>query len=216
MRTADFSKVRKVSLSRFDIYSVCMRSVFLVFFLVPFALAVTTFADYPQKLAKECRVSGEKDGVVVGLDPVDDRKAEDQFFGANLAKKGFVAVFVVIENGPDSESRIFDTSKITYGAANSKLTIVKTGSITGKALALSAIPFAGGFIAAQETSDFLRIQHNVLEKEIRSTTISAGASARGFVYVPIPQEGKGREKMTLQIPIGKSGTDEVANFTLAF
>lgn len=193
-----------------------MRAVLIfVLLTVPLGDAVTSFPDYPTKPAKECAVTVERDGIRVGLDPVEDSAAQSNLFGVSLTKKGFVPIYLVIENARDADSLIFDTSRISYGSANSEVPAVKTGSITGKMLAASAIPFAGGFIAAHEASGFLRIEHNLLEKEMRSTTISPGLAAHGFLYLPIPKESS-RQKITLNVPVGKSAADDVVDLTLTF
>jgi hypothetical protein len=193
-----------------------MKAAFLsIFLLAPLVLAVTTFPDYPAKHAKECLVSVENQGVTVGLEPIVTVQEQKTYFGVNLTKKRFVPVFVVIENGMSINSAIFDKSKVTYGATTSSLSAPQTGTGTDKALAFSLIPFFGGFAGAQSISDATRIQDNLIEKQIQSTTISPGASARGFFYIPIGNNSS-REKIALRIPIGKAGTDEDINLELMF
>jgi hypothetical protein len=179
------------------------------------ASAVSAFPDYPRKQAKECRVLAEKSGIVIGLEPVESVQTQRTYFGVDLAKKGFVPVFVVIENGTRSDSLIFDKSRVTYGDAASALAAPRTGTGAGKALALSAIPLIGGFAGTQAIADAAQIQHNLMKKEVQSTTISPGKSVHGFLYIPGTSKSS-REKITLRIPISKAGTDEDLDLDLVF
>jgi hypothetical protein len=193
-----------------------MRVTFVyILLLVPLAIALATFPDYPARRAKECAVSAENTGVVIGLETVETSEAQKMYFGANLVKNGFVPVFVVIENGMSSNSVIFDKTKVTYGVLASALPIPQPGSIGGKTVALSAIPFAGGFAAARVISSDLQVRANLLEKELQSTTISPGKSVHGFLYVPSKNKSS-REKIRLQIPVGKAGTDDTLDLGLDF
>jgi hypothetical protein len=54
-----------------------------------------------------------------------------------------------------------------------------------------------------------------LKKELQSKTLSAGTSAHGFVYVPVPKNTP-REKIILRIPVTRTGTDESIVLELAF
>jgi hypothetical protein len=124
--------------------------------------------------------------VVIGLEPVENSQTQKNYFRTDLAKNGFLPVFLVIENGTSANSVIFDKTKVTYGPADSTISAPQTGSGAGKARALSAIPFFGALAEAQVISDASQIQENLLKKEIQSTTLSPGASAHGFLYIPIP------------------------------
>lgn len=190
-------------------------SITSVLLLAPLALAVSTFPNYPTRNGKECSVSVENSGVTIGLEPVEDVTQQMKYFGAKLAKKGFIPVLVVIENRMDSNSVIFDKSKVTLGPAESTIPAAKTGSGEGKAMAVGFFPFFGGFAAAQEISDASHIQTNLVMKELQSTTISAGASVQGFLYIPATTK-HGRQKISVRIPVAKAGTGEVINFDLVF
>jgi hypothetical protein len=182
---------------------------------VSLASAVSAFPDYPGKQPKECVVLAEKSGIAIGLEPVESVQAQKTYFGVDLAKKGFIPVFVVVENGVGSDSVIFDKSKVAYGDAASALVAPRTGLRTGKVIALSAVPFFGGFAAAQELADAAQIQQNLMKKELQSSTISPGESVHGFLYIP-GKGGSSRAKIALRVPISKAGTDEVLDFDLVF
>ena len=186
-----------------------------IFLTAPLAFTVFAFPDYPAKPAKDCRVTAERSGVVIGLDPIETSVEQKMYFGAELARKGFIPVFVVIENGMSSDSAIFDKGKVTYGSAASTLSSVKTGTGAGKALVLSAIPFFGGFAGAQAISEASQIQNNLLKKELQSATLSPGTSTHGFLYIPINKNAP-REKIALRVAVTKSGTDETFDLDFVF
>lgn len=190
-------------------------SLISVLLVAPLALSLSTFPNYPTKHGRDCPVSAENGGVTIGLEPVEDVNEQMKYFGAKLAKKGFVPVLVVIENRMDSNSIIFDKSKVTIGQAESNIPAAKTGSGAGKAMAVGFFPFFGALAAAQEISDASHIQTNLVMKELQSTTISAGASVQGFLYVPATTK-HGRQKISLRIPVAKAGAEEAINFDLVF
>lgn len=177
------------------------------------AFGLSTLGDYASKPAKECSVTAENGGVTIGLEPVDSVAEQNSIFGTDLSKRGFIPVFLVVENGMASGSVIFDRSKVTYGAAASALSAPHMG--VGKAIGLSFIPLAGGFLGAGALKKTARIQSSLMEQELHSTTIARGASARGFLYVPIGDKSP-RDKMLVRVPIGKSGSDEAFNLDLTF
>jgi hypothetical protein len=186
-----------------------------IFLLLSLTSAVTTFPDYPIKRARECPVSAENIGVVVGLEPVESSQAQEIYFHVELAKKGFVPVFLVIENGTSTNSFIIDKTMVTYGISDFTISTPLTESGAGKAIALSAIPFVGPFAGAKIISGASQIQQNLMKKEIQSTTLSPGASVHGFLYVPIPRKNP-RGKITLRVPISKAGTNEHFDLNLVF
>jgi len=185
------------------------------FLLVPLAFAAATFPAYPIKQAKECPVSAENAGLVVGLEPVENSETQENYFHTELAKKGFVPVFLVIENRTSTNSFIFDKTIVSYGISDSTISTPLTESGAGKAIALSVIPFVGPFAGVKIISDAAQIQQNLMKKEIQSTTLSPGASVHGFLYVPIPRK-TARGKITLRVPISKASTNETFDLNLVF
>jgi hypothetical protein len=185
---------------------------------VVFLLAVSSlqsFPDYPARPAKECPVSSQKLGVTIGLEPVESSEAQQTYFHSDLAKKGFVPVLVVIENGRAADSLIFDKAKVTYGPADSAPSIPPAAPGAAKMIAVAAIPVLGVLASAQMISDISEVRQNLLRKEIRSTTLSPGTPTRGFLYLAIPKKTP-RGKIALRVPIAKAGTDETFEINLVF
>jgi hypothetical protein len=190
-------------------------AVYVIILAVPLALASPVFPDYPVKQAKDCSASVENAGIVIGLEAVEAPQLQKAYFGVNLTRKGFVPVYVVIQNTMSANSAIFDKTKVTYGDGAATPSVAKTGSGSGKAIAWSAVPFFGPFAAAQVISDASQIQKNLLKKELRSTTLSPNVAIHGFLYIPTNPK-TGRKKIALRIPISKVDTDEIVDLSLIF
>jgi hypothetical protein len=82
---------------RREINSAAVKAVFNpVVFLLAFR-SLQPFSEYPARLAQECPISTQEPGVTIGLAPVENSKTQPTYFHADLTKKGFVPVLVVIE-----------------------------------------------------------------------------------------------------------------------
>ena len=175
----------------------------------------STFADYPARPASEYAISAQTGGLTMGVEAVDDVKDQRTYFHTELPKKGFVPVFVVIQNGSNADSFLFDKTKVRYGSADTGVSTPKEGSKAGKSLTLAAIPFVGLFASLRVITDASEVQQNFLKKEIQSTTLSPGTSARGFLYIPVPKNTP-RQKIHLSVPISKAGADDTFVLDLVF
>ena len=186
--------------------------------LVQPAYAADKFPDYPVRPAGDYSVKTEKAGLKIGVQPVEDLKEQKLYFHTELSPKGFVPVFVVIQNAVDGDSFLFDKSGITYGSADSSPSTPDARSKAGDKLAvvsMATLSLGGALIAMKLISDASWVQENILKKELQSKTLSAGTSAHGFVYVPVPKNTP-REKIILRIPVTRTGTDESIVLELAF
>lgn len=135
-----------------------------------------------------------------------------------LTPKGFVPIFVVIQNTTDRDSFLFDKSGITYGAANSSLPTPDAHSKAGErvaAVSAAMLSVTGAFVAMKLISDASWIQENILKKELQSKTLSARTSTHGFVYVSAPKKTS-REKIILRFPVTRTSTDETIALELVF
>ncbi len=182
---------------------------------MPPVYAASAFPDYPVRPASSYAISTQTAGLTIGVEAVENIKEQQSYFHTALAPKGIVPVFVVIQNGPDGDSFLFDKTKVSYGAADSGVSTPKTGSKGGEALALSAIPFVGIIPAIKVISNASQVQQNLLMKELQSTTLSPGTSVHGFLYIPV-QKNAVRQKIRLHVPISRAGTDESFVLDLVF
>jgi hypothetical protein len=153
--------------------------------------------------------------LTIGLVAVEDLKEQKTYFHTEVAPKGFVPVFVVIQNGSKGDSFLFDKTKVTDGPADSSVSTPKEGSKAGESLAVAAVPLVGLFFALKLISNASEVQQNFLQKEMQSTTLSPGASAHGFLYIPVPKNAP-RQKIHLRVPITRASADETFVLDLVF
>lgn len=176
------------------------------------------FPDYPVRPAGDYAVTAEKGDVTIGVQPVEDLKEQKTYFETTLTPKGFVPVFIVLQNGSNTDSFLFDKTRVSYGPPGSNSTgpdvHSKSGEVIGIA-SLATISLVGAIVAGILNRNAEWVQENVVKKEVRSTTLSPGRSVHGFLYVPVPKEGP-REKIHLQVPISKTGTSETLVLDLVF
>ena len=184
---------------------------FCISFLLSLALVVSAadkYADYPVHPAASYTINAENSGLTIGLESVEDLKDQKTYFDTELTPKGFMPVFIVLENKSKDDSFIFDKSAVAYGPADSGAATpnlhskMRDNTALGGLAALS-IPTA--FIAAAKINHASHIQANILKKELQSTTLSPAGSAHGFLYVPVPKSGP-REKIRLRIPVTRTGS----------
>jgi hypothetical protein len=192
------------------VVSAGLSSILVVLSLVPAAYAGPKFADYPQRKASECAIKADKLGLVVGIQPVEDQNDQKNYFNSDLTKKGFIPVYIVIEDQSSADSFLFNKGGVKIGVgtatgsgpnANSKS--VETLQVVS-ALAISPV---GIIIGAKLAKDEALVQTNLLKKEVQSKTLSPASSTSGFLYLPVPNTGP-RQPIHLMISITRSGDDE--------
>lgn len=177
--------------------------------------AADKFPDYPVRSARDYAIAAEKAGVSVGIQPLEDLKEQKAYFNTELTPKGFIPVFVVIQNGSSTDSVLFDKTKVAYGLADSNGSSPKVGSRTGEVVMIAAYGPVGTFVGAKLIANASRVQQNIVTNEIQSKTLSPGASVHGFLYIPVPKKGP-RQKMRLRVPVTRAGSDETVILDLLF
>jgi hypothetical protein len=175
---------------------------FVVMSLAPPVYAAHKFPDYPVRPAGEYTVKTERAGLIVGVEPVEDLKDQKSYFNSELTPKGFIPVFIVIQNGSSGDSFLFEKTNVGYAGVSSNTP--NGGSKAGETMAMVGL---GGLIAMKLIANATEVQQNMLKKEVQSATLSPGTSVHGFLYIPVPKKGP-REKIHLQVPITKAGTSE--------
>jgi len=95
--------------------SASIAAALVVLSLVQPGYAADKFPDYPVRPAGDYAVKVEKSGLTIGVQPVEDLKEQKTYFNTELTPKGFVPVFVVIQNGSTDDSFLFDKTGVTYG-----------------------------------------------------------------------------------------------------
>jgi hypothetical protein len=182
----------------------------VVLSVLPPVYAADKFPDYPVRQAGDYAVSTQKNGLTIGVQPVEDLKDQKTFFHTELTPKGFIPVFIVMQNGSSGDSFLFDKTKVTYGPGVSIASSPNPDSKAGEGIAIVS-PLVGFKMMANAS----HVQQNILEKGVQSKTLSPGASVRGFLYVPVPKDAP-RQKIHLQVPVSRAGTGETFVMDLVF
>jgi hypothetical protein len=173
------------------LHSASMTGTLVALSLVQPVTAAHKFPDYPVRPAGDYAVKTEKSGLTLGVQPVEDLKDQETFFDTKLTPKGFLPVFVVIENESSVDSFLFEKTNVGYAGVSN------------------------GSKANAGTTFGTEVQENILKKGIQSRTLSPGTSVHGFLYIPVPKKGP-REKIHLQVPITKAATRETYVLNLYF
>jgi len=199
-------------LSRTDLIRILCASCAL--FLMP-AYAQQKFADYPVHAADSYAVKAENTGLVIGAQPVEDPKEQKVYFDTELIPRGFIPVFIVIENRSKEDSFLFDKSAITCGPDEAGISHLEVRSKAERpdVAGLSLLAPAGGFIVMAKVNSASHVQQNILKKELQSKTLSPLASGHGFLYIPAPKNGP-RPKIHLRIPVTKLSAEKPETFVL--
>lgn len=186
---------------------------------LPKVLFAADFPEYPAKAAKEYSGAITIAGLTVGVEPLADPAAQKRYFGANLSEKGFLPVFMVIENGSPGESFILMREDVgTYVGGEQEPTsgeVVSGRSRFGEDyMLLSAITLSiGGMaIASHFMAKATQVRQNVIKKELRSSTLSPSQMNRGFVYVALPPDPAKRRYLRMRVRVTKVGTDQPIDF----
>ena len=186
---------------------------FCALFLMP-AYAQQKFPDYPIHPADYYQVKDSKAELVIGAQPVEDLKDQKTYFDTELTQKGFIPVFIVIENRSKEDSFLFDKSAVTCGPDDSGLSNLEVRSKAERPgfVGLSLVaPTA--FIMFAKINSASHVQQNIVKKELQSKTLSPLASGNGFLYIPAPKKGP-RPKIHLRIPVTKLSAEKPETFVL--
>jgi hypothetical protein len=169
-------------------------------------LVAATFPNYPSRPPRECAVSAESGGVVVGAQPMLDPADQQTYFHMKL--KGLVPVFIAIQNGSKGDSFIFDKANVKSGPA-------ETGVASPDVTKSRGRQAAGVFVSPLFITHDFKNQQNLLKQEVQSTTLSPGASTHGFLYLPV-SNGVTGQKMQLRVVLVKAGSGETSFIDLSF
>lgn len=136
--------------------------------------------EYPVRPAAGYANKVVEPGFIVAIEPLEDPEQQKTYFNDRLSSKGMLPVFIVIQNTSTTDSYLFDESAVGLGDAP---------EVTGKGARRNATRLgSGGLIDLTLFTDVTQTRENLMRKEIRSKTLSAGSSVSGFVYVPVPTD----------------------------
>ena len=182
-------------------------------FLMP-AHAAEKFADYPMHAADSYAVKAGNAGLVIGAQPVEDLKEQKTYFDTELTPRGFIPVFIVIENRSREDSFLVDKSAITCGPEEAGLSNLEVRSKAERPAVVGLSLLAPAtFIIFAKINNASHVQQNIVKKELQSKTLSPATSAHGFLYIPAPKNGP-RPKLHLRIPVTKLAGEKPESFIL--
>jgi hypothetical protein len=138
----------------------------------------------------------QKNGLVVGVQPMTDKKGIEGMFKVNLLEHGLLPILVVAENQNASESFIIAKENVTVlngatginannreevgSGANSAGTAVGiAGGVMALASPLLAPPLV--FASLKLSSDATVVRYNLADKEFYSRTLGPDEKAQGFL-----------------------------------
>ncbi len=169
-------------------------------------LAAGTLPDYPARSPRECAVSAESGGMVVGVQPMRDPAEQKKYLGMDL--NGLVPVFIAIQNGSKEDSFIFDKANLKFGPAETGIASPDVTKSRGRNA-------AGALISPLFITHGFKNQQNLLKLEVQSTTLAPGAATHGFLYLPVAKGAAG-QKMQLRVVLAKVGSGETSSIELSF
>jgi len=144
----------------------------------------------------------QKNGLVIGIRPMTDKREIKDMFKNNLLDNGLLPILVVAENQSASASfviakeKVFVLNEDTGTTSRSQTTEVASGDagtaigLTGAVLDLANPVLAAPMIiaGAKMASNATVIQYNLADKEFYSRTLGPGEKAQGFVYFQFPKD----------------------------
>ncbi len=145
----------------------------------------------------------EKNGLVVGVQPMTGKKEIEDVFRVNLLRHGLLPILLVVQNQSPSDSFIVPKEQITVlsdatGTTNATQTAdvasgaksagEATGFAAGAMILASPVLAAPLMIASAKLgSDATVAQYNLADKEFYTHTLGPGEKAQGFLYFQFPK-----------------------------
>lgn len=174
------------------------------------ALLAFEFPAYPIQSAAQCNLESSKGGLRVGLTALDSKEEQKTYLGTHLTRKGWVPVFVVLENESADTSFLVRIEDVSFSSLDQTEADVASAAASekspaGKTTTLSS-SLVGVFARVDMTSGASKVRHNIVKKQLRSLTLSPGKKSSGFLYVPIP-DPKSTERGALKLIIRAQPTE---------
>ncbi len=166
--------------------------------------ATTYLPDYEQAPATAQPLTKSVDGLVVGIDPMREASKLQRYFGADLAQKGVLAVYVVARNSNPSKSFVLSSSHVSLNDTPNSDTAGYVNADAGIDTAT-----AGAFLISpplllagiKNFSDSRETEHSIIVKRLYDTTLEPGEEASGFVYLKLPADDREAQPPTLQMQV---------------
>lgn len=187
-------------------YSVRIISIVVILFVLC-GCETVKFTDYHQDAINNLNKQKIKDGLSIAILALTDNDKVISYFGTDLLSSGILPVLIVAENNNESSSFIIHKERITFSNISAKdnqdidkdteYSAGQEVATVGAAAGIMPVVLPLFFIGASMVNNSNEIMHNMMDKEIRTETLSPREKISGFVYFPIDPERKERAKQTV-------------------
>jgi len=204
-----------------------MMALLLVTLILNWGCAAKTFPDYPERPINEYPYTGEiEDGLAVALDPLLSNTETNKYFDNPLLEYKILAIGFSAENRNPTTSFVLSPDRmvlkeVQFGKPSldqvATFTTAKTLGIIGLVCAcMLMVPAEAAFLitSAHLASDVACDRDNVVCKELRTTTLSPGEKAQGFLYFYLPQISTIPDRLVVHLEAMDLGTQEWQSFDL--
>jgi hypothetical protein len=117
-----------------------MWRAFLASLVLTLPCMAGSFPDYPVHPVSDYPISTVKAGLMIAAIPLDAIKEQQTYFSTKLTPKGYLPVFIVMQNASTEDSFLVKRDAITYrllGATGSVASTPKTPSKAGETIAVA-------------------------------------------------------------------------------
>jgi hypothetical protein len=159
------------------------------------------------------KLSQQKDGLVIAVEPVASRTEMQKYFEENLLKKGILPVLIVAENRNKTQTYLLSPNQIkliasmdpsgsSLGVAGSDDTRKATYESNFNWAEVAMFGLAGMHFGPTEHSKV--VQHNIISKALERKTLAPGQIHSGFMYLKLPRKFTTSE-VGLLVPVERIG-----------
>ncbi|KPK98204.1 MAG: hypothetical protein AMJ95_05715 [Omnitrophica WOR_2 bacterium SM23_72] len=170
-----------------------MKRILLFLIMVIFLSGCATIQlpELTVKPASQYRLSQNKEGLVISVDPFLEKKRVEELFGTDLLSKGILPVLVVVENNSNSSTFYLQKeqsslemaegeSETGIASAGRSLTYQRPDKATTTLFYVSPLIVAGIWQSFENERE--AITKNMIKNELRERTLNPGESQHGLIY----------------------------------
>jgi hypothetical protein len=182
----------------------------------------------------------QKDGLKIAVDPIQEDKRLEDYFGCDLLSRGILPVFLMIENQNSKDGYVVVAERISLmrkiqGAKSdkyegratgiklqeeqiSKEMAVSSALLTASPMAIPLLPVATIFaLSAQgRMKDDSEIRRNLEDKKLEPKTLFQGGAQNGFIYFKINEKKDIENVQGINLGVRNLRTGELSIFTITF
>ncbi|MGA2992479.1 MAG: hypothetical protein ABSD88_18580 [Candidatus Korobacteraceae bacterium] len=184
--------------------------------LISGVCAEQQFADFQPLAASQYPSYQEHQGIGIAVVPVFDVSSQNRYLGINLLGRGFLPIYIVIENHSNLQGAILLRDEVLYShddsAAVRRSEQQARPSPSGARWAMAEGGIPGRIVALHWLSKMSDVRMNLLKKELQSQTVAPGKAGGGFVFAPIGKGSKAAKEVLLDVPMRSTSSNESIHF----